>query len=320
MQFAFYRTVARQGGVFTTAQARDAHSDVEIRRLLRAGRWRSTPWRGVLVDAELPDSPATLVRAAALLLGGDLVACRSTAALLWGFDVLAPGPLHFLGPDSMRDTTRPGIEVHPSHLGTDDAVLLAGVWCTPAARTACEVVRTTRPIDGLATLDAALRVGVCRPDELVEAADAQCGLRGVVRLRNLVPHASPLAESPMESRMRWRYVDGGLPVPTLQVPVGRRRLDVGWPEQQVGGEYDGLEAHMTADQLREDRARHNELTGAGWTLLHATSWDVYRAPRQLVETAARALGLPVPLRARRLRPDDHGLPVTGGRRASHPGP
>lgn len=320
MQIAFYRTVARQGGVFTTAQARDAHSEIEVRRLVRNGRWRTTPWRGVLVDADLPDDPVTLIRAASLLLGGDLVACRSTAAMLWGFDVLEQGALHFLGPESMRDTTRAGIAVHPSHLGTDDAVLLGGVWCTPAARTACEVVRTSRPIDGLATLDATLRVGACTPDLLLQATEDQWGQRGVLRLRRLVPYASPLAESPMESRMRWRYLDGGLPAPALQVPVGRRRLDLGWEEDQVGGEYDGLEAHMTLDQLREDRARHNEVTGRGWTLLHATAWDVYRQPRALVETAARALGIPVPLRTRRLRPDDHGLPVSRTRRVAHPGP
>lgn len=330
MHLAFYRTVARQGGVFTTEQARDDHSEPEVRRHLRAGRWRRTPWWGVLVDADLPDSAAVLVRAASLLLGGDLVACRTTAALLHGFDLGLPGPLHFLGPEGMRDTRRPGLEVHPSHLGTDDAVRVAGVWCTPAARTACEVVRSSRTIDGLASLDLALRVGACTLDELVAAEPAQWGQRGVLHLRRVLPLASPLPESPMESRARWRYVEGGLPVPTPQVAVGSRFLDLGWDEEHVGGEYDGLEAHMTREQLRADRARHNEVTARGWTLLHLTDHDVYRAPRRMVQTAARALGVPdppelvrvraAPLLARTLCPGDHGPQDERTRRVTRTGP
>lgn len=310
MHLAFYRTVVRQGGVFTTEQARSDHTELEVRRHLRAGRWRRTPWRGVLVDADLPDVPAVLVRAASLLLGGDLVACRTTAALLHGFDLGLPGPLHFLGPESVRDTRRPGIDVHPSHLGTGDAVLVAGVWCTPAARTACEVVRTSRRVDGLATLDLALRVAACTADELAAAEPDQEGQRGVLHLRRLLPLASPLPESPMESRARWRYVEGGLPVPEPQVAVGSRFLDVGWGEEQVGGEYDGLEAHMTREQLRADRARHNEVTARGWTLLHLTDHDVYRVPQQMVRAAARALRIAEPPEVRHLRPTP---PVPGTR-------
>jgi hypothetical protein len=238
MDFALYRTIARQGGVFTTAQARDRYSDWEIRRLVQSGRWRRTRWRGVLADAELPDSPVTQVRAAALAVGPDLVACFSTAALLWGFDVLGSDVLHFLGPPTLANRRRPGIQVHPSVLGTDDAVLVEGVWCTPAARTACDIVRSTSPIDGLATLDAALASAWCTRDDLVAAAERQAGLREVVRLRRLVPHADGRAESPMESRMRWRFIDGGLPAPEVQVRVignGRSHyLDTGWRGARVG--------------------------------------------------------------------------------------
>ena len=212
--------------------------------------------------------------------GPDLVACHSTAAQLWGFDVLGAETLHFLGPPQLVNRARPGIQVHPSSLGCDDAVLVDGVWCTPAARTACDVVRLTAPIDGLATLDAALRSAWCTSDELAAAAAAQSGLRQVIRLRSLVPLADRRADSPMESRMRWRFVDGGLPVPDLQVRVsaeGRMRyLDTGWHEPRVGAEFDGVEAHMTAQQLRDDRTRHNWLTQEGWTLLHFTAIDVYR--------------------------------------------
>jgi very-short-patch-repair endonuclease len=293
MDFALYRTIAAQGGVFTLAQALDSCSDAEVRRLLRTGRWRRSPWRGVLVDDEVPDSFAVQVRAASLVVGGDLVACHSTAARLWGFDILDEPVLHFLGPPELGNRRRPGIQVHPSILGADDAVLVDGVWCTPAARTACDVVRLSAPIDGLAVLDAALRSAWCTRDDLAEAAAAQAGLREVIRLRELIPHANRRAESPMESRMRWRFIEGGLPAPDVQVGVrtdeGVRWLDTGWRTQRVGAEFDGLTAHMTAEQLRDDRRRHNWLTERDWMLLHFTKHDVYRQPGRMLAVTARAL-------------------------------
>src|SRR5687768_14455762 len=180
MDFALYRTIAAQGGVFTTAQAREAYSEWDIRQLVSSGRWRRSRWRGVLVDAELPVSSSLELRAAALAAGPDLVVCHTTAAGLWGFDVLGDSTLHFVGPPTLVNRRLPGIQVHPSSLGCDDAVRVEGVWCTPAARTACDVVRLSAPIDGLAVLDAALRSDWCTRDGLAGAAEAQSGLREVV--------------------------------------------------------------------------------------------------------------------------------------------
>jgi very-short-patch-repair endonuclease len=151
------------------------------------------------------------------------------------------------------------------------------------------------PIHGLATLDAALRAARCTREQLAVAAAEQGGLRGVVRLRELLPHASAGAESPMESRMRWRFIDGGLPAPEVQVRViGEERshyLDTGWRDARVGAEFDGLEAHMTRQQLAADRDRHNWLTERHWTLLHFTAIDVYRRYERMVDTVARHLGI-----------------------------
>lgn len=303
MDFAFYRMVSAQHGVFTTAQALSHVGDTALRALVRSGRWRRSRWRGVLFDGELPDSPELQVRAAALAVGGDLVACHSTAAALWGFDVLGSDTLHFLGPPSVVNRRLPGIQVHPSNLGCDDAVRVGGTWCTPAARTACDVVRNSAPIDGLATLDAALRSGACTQGQLAVSAQSMQGLRQVIRLRGLVPHAVAAAESPMESRMRWRFIDGGLPAPDVQVRLaepGRvHYLDTGWADRRVGAEFDGLQAHMTRDQLAGDRDRHNWITEHRWTLLHFTAVDVYRRPEAMVGRTARALGLPAPR--------DHGV-------------
>jgi hypothetical protein len=296
MHPSFARIVTRQGGVFTREQALGTFSAAQVRALLRRGEWRRTPWAGVYVDAELPDDVPTLIRAASLWLGGDLVACHSTAARLWGFDLRSPisaptEPLHFLGPASLNNRRVRGLQVHCSHLGTDDVVLRQGVWCTTPTRTACDVVRLGPAIDGLATLDAALRSGTCTPDLLAAAAEKQTGLRQVTRLRRLIPFADGRAESPMESRMRWRFIEGGLPAPDLQIDVGEgarwHRLDTGWREFRLGAEFDGLEAHMTGRQLAADRDRHNWLTERDWRLVHFTAVDVYRRWEPMVATVRR---------------------------------
>lgn len=298
MQQFFLRVVARQGGVFTREQALDSFSASAVRSRLRRGTWCHTPWAGVYRDGELPGDVPTLVRAASLWLGGDLVACHSTAARLWGFDLrstatVAAQRLHFLGPPDLDNRLLGGLQVHPSSIGTDDAVLRLGVWCTPPARTACEVSRLGAPIDALATLDAALRSGTCDREQLYAAATRQRGLRGVVRLAQLVRYADARAESPMESRMRWRFLDARLPAPEVQLEVvadGRRhRLDVGWREHRLAAEFDGLEAHMTRQQLAQDRDRHNWLTERGWTLLHFTAVDVYRRWEGMADTVRRNL-------------------------------
>ncbi len=299
MRSGLLGTVDRQGGVLTRDQALTVASSAEVRRLLRRGTWRRTPWPGVYVDGAVEDEAAAVVRAASLWLGGDLVACHSTAALLWGFDVHADAPppgrlLHFLGPPDVDNRRLRGLQVHPSSLGTDDAVRRRGVWCTPPARTACDVARLGDPVDALATLDAALRSGWCTRDRLAAACSEQRGLRGVVRLGALVPQADAGAESPMESRLRWRFLVARLPAPRVQVEVadgGRRhRLDLGWEEHQVGAEFDGLEAHMTRAQLTADRDRHNWITERGWRLLHFTATDVYRQHERMVATVRRHLG------------------------------
>lgn len=295
---SFDALVSSQGGVFTRDQGLATHSVPEIRSRLRCGLWRPTPWRGIYVDTRYPDDVHTRIRAAALALGGDLVACHSTAALLWGFDirlpdVVATDDVHFLGPADLDNRRLPGLQVHPSCLGTEDAEIRRGLWCTPAARTACDVARSGAAIDVLATLDAVLASGTCTREELVLACRSQRGLRGIRRVAELIHWADSRAESPMESRMRWRFLESDLPEPELQLEVRRgsrsHRLDLGWRRYRVGVEFDGLEAHMTRQQLADDRDRHNFFTEEGWLLLHFTARDIYRRHEAMLATVGRHL-------------------------------
>ena len=127
----------------------------------------------------------------------------------------------------------------------------------------------------LATLDAALRSRTCTAGGLAHAAALQAGHRGIVAVRDLVPLASPLAESPMESEARLVMHDGGLPEPTLQYEIVDRnsriwRVDFAWPDRRVAAEYDSVEWHGDAEALRRDRTRYQALRSSAGSLCR--SW------------------------------------------------
>jgi uncharacterized protein DUF559 len=102
-----------------------------------------------------------------------------------------------------------------------------------------------------------------------------------VALRRAVEYIEPLAESPMETRLRMLLVLGGLPRPLAQVEILEAdgalagRLDLYYPAQRLGLEYDGA-AHR--ESLVEDNRRQNRLLRAGIRLLRFTADDM-RSPR-----------------------------------------
>lgn len=239
-------------------------------------------WRG----SYLTPNASVLVRLAALQLavGVRLVACHQTAAGLHGFGVLDDGLLHVTTPDGRSLRKRHGVVVH-QWVPRLAMSTVSGFAATSAADTAIDVCCTCDEIDVLPVLDAALRAGIS-DRELAIALDAAKGRRGVKVLRSWLEFADAAAESPMESRARFRAIAGGLPKPELQVPVetatGTRWLDIGWRRKRVGLEYDGQEFHSGDGRLARDRHRHNALTQAGWTILYATATDIWRNPAPLM--------------------------------------
>jgi very-short-patch-repair endonuclease len=114
--------------------------------------------------------------------------------------------------------------------------------------------------------------------ELQEAAAGLAAGRGARQARQAVALADPRAESPPESRLRVLLALAGLSaVPQFTVRDGEgrfvARVDLGFPEQRVAVEYDGL-WHADRQQFQQDRRRLNRLVSAGWTVLHVTAADL----------------------------------------------
>ncbi len=103
--------------------------------------------------------------------------------------------------------------------------------------------------------------------------------RGLVNLREVLPHVDGGAESPKETWLRMLFVDAGLPRPTTQFVVytadGRyiKRLDMVWEKYKVGVEYDG-EQHLTDRTVyARDVWVGRELQRMRWHLMRAVKED-----------------------------------------------
>lgn len=265
-------------GAWTTRQIQADSHWRSVQKMIVDGQMAHS-WRGSYISPAAP-LPARL-SALELAIGVPLVACHATAAALHGFGVVNDGLLHETSADGRSLRKRQGVVVH-QWIPRSDPVFTGGFLATAAPDTAIDVVCTSKEIDVLAILDAALRCGVM-PAELTRAM-----------AKAWLPFASGAAESPMESRTRFRTIAAGLPAPELQirvdVPGGVRWLDMGWRTRRIGLEYDGEEFHSGDGKLASDRQRHNELVRAGWTMVYATAADIYRRPDPFVAHLRTLIG------------------------------
>lgn len=230
--------------------------------------------------------PDVLGRLAALELmtGRPMVACMNTAAALHGFDIETDPRVHVLDP-AIRMRPTDSVMVH-QRAGAPlarvrDRLVTAPAW------TAVEVARTLRRPRALAILDAALHVRACTIVDLRDAVREQRGRRGIVRVRELVERADGRTESPMESEARLVFIDGGLPMPTLQYEIIDRcgdlwRVDFAWPEAMLIAEYDSMEWHASPEALKHDRMKTARLQECGWTTVPVVVDDVRHRPFDLV--------------------------------------
>ncbi|MGO4616301.1 hypothetical protein AB4305_18680 [Nocardia sp. 2YAB30] len=280
---------SKQFGVFTARQALREYTRAELRARLDRGEWVRV-FHSVYRESATPLSPALRVEAARLSIGTtSLAAAYNTAAELHGFSVLANQPTDVLGVQASRSHR---LVVHRDRVDPQELQLVHGTATTNAVRTAVDVARTLTRMDALATLDAALRMGLSFPALTVEL-EKHTGRRGRRQAAQLIALADGRAESPMESRTRLCCIDAGLPPPEPQVVVptrnGLRRIDLGWRRWRIGLEYDSAARHSREAAALRDNPCHDWLSTEGWTIYHATAADVYHHPHHFTAPIRRAI-------------------------------
>jgi very-short-patch-repair endonuclease len=244
-----------------------------------------------------------LARAAALhrSLTGEHWFSGQTAALLWGCAVVrVPRVVDVVTRVNphVRTGAMPGVRRHwtarPERAA--DASRLLALPASSLARTVVECASSLPPREGLVVADSALRSGT-DPVELSAALEASAGDRGVRRARAVVAWADDRSESAGESLVRYELLRAGAPPPELQVPVrtrhGWRWIDLGWPAERVGLEFDGrakygATANDVAAGVVAEKRRQEALEDAGWRILRL-GWDDLGRPDDLVARVQRAL-------------------------------
>ncbi|WGL53406.1 DUF559 domain-containing protein [Nocardioides sp. BP30] len=246
-------------------------------RRARAGDYRQV-LTGVWVER---DQPVDLqVRAAALarVVGPGQVVVDRSAAWLHGIDVFEyaePG-----GVPMLETCARPGrtrsrrreLEGGIRDLAEEDVERVEGVAVTTPLRTAADLGARLRRREAYAALNEFGRLHGVGKQDLRTLVRRFRRRRGVVQLRELIELIEPRVESPRESWVLLTLIDAGLPMPEPQwwidvdgVPT--YRLDFAWPSRRVCVEYDGQEAHGTAEHRRADEVRRAWLREHGWTVI-----------------------------------------------------
>ncbi|GAB3924945.1 hypothetical protein GCM10011575_04570 [Microlunatus endophyticus] len=268
---------------FTSRQARQVGVDSNVlARLVRQGQLRRV-LHGVYVDTSLPETILVRAEALALAVPESAVVTDTTAAWLYGVDLLPRGShhdptpqVHYFRPPDQTRVRRPGVQGGRRSFEEADLRRLGRMVATTPLRTACDLGRSLPRERALGALDALLHLGEFTAAELAGQLDRFTGRRGVVQLRDLVPLADGRAESVRESELRLLWIDAGLPKPELQIPVaalpGREpfRLDLGDSQVKYAAEFDGEDWHSSPGQVARDEWRRDLIRRDGWTI------DVFR--------------------------------------------
>jgi hypothetical protein len=270
---------------FTTADlAANEISRPRLDAALRSGEVRRV-LRGVYVRADLEDSVDLRAACAARVIAPNSVVVDRSAAWIHGVDVLVNSEHDVLPPVEVcalrwrSRARRSGVDGRNRDLTDHDIMTIDGVRVTTPLRTALDLGCHLRRRDALAALDQFMRLHGLTHEELGREALRYFRRRGVVQLRELIPLANPLSESPRESWTRLEIVDAGLPTPVLQFwmeidGVPTYRLDLAYPRHRIAVEYDGDEYHLrTREQERRDAARRRWLRDHGWTVIVVRNGD-----------------------------------------------
>jgi hypothetical protein len=272
-------TAAAQHGVVTATQCREAGlTEGRLKTLCRDRRWLRLNEGVYLVDADLltGDPPRrSLIRAALFSAGPHAVAVLGTAAEVLNLGGLHRDPtIHISLPGERarpERSTEAGVRLHQLVLRPDDTTVMDGFPLTTPARTVADLILRTDRMTAVCLLDSSLNRRILIDEELDLVRALIRGRRGAVRARPWINEADARAESPLETRVRLRAVDGGIGPDELQYRVRSAAGDIvaigdfAWlrARARVVGEADGAEAHDSPVAVFRDRKRQNDIIAAG---------------------------------------------------------
>lgn len=278
-------TSARSNRILVPTRLADAvvagWSRDALKRSVDAGRL-SRPFRGVYAPRGLESGP-TRIRSAAVHAGPESTVVAGSAAAIHGLAGVPQGWVPQLAlPPGLERRQRGGIDLHFWDIPESDITIVDGLRVTSLTRTVADVCRLLPRFSAVACLDSALVQGLLRLDDLDSVRDLMARRRNCVAGRRHLAAGRPGAQSPLETRVRLRADDAGLPPDQLQVPVHSRSGallgygDIGY--RLPGGgwlivEADGRSVHERPEALLHDRRRQNAFLGVPGVTMIRFTWD-----------------------------------------------
>lgn len=235
-------------------------------------------------DAELDASDRAL---AAWLWSGRRATLVGHSAAAWAGDRWVPAKAPVEVVHSRRGRPN-GIAIRASRFRPDEICQIRGISCTTAARTAYDLGRRLPITMGVIRIDMLLNATGTSVDSVSSLAQRYPGARGIRILRRALDLVDAGAESPQETRLRLLLVRAGLPWPETQIPVGNRRIDMGWRTWMVGVEYDGEQHFTNAVDYENDIDRLELLAERGWTIVRVSSRQLRYERPAIVARVRRA--------------------------------
>lgn len=292
------RFARHQHGLITLPQALAAGLSLSGIRTRRArGEWRLVR-RSVYALAGVQPSRDQVALAVCLAAGEGCWSSHRTAAALWDLTVPPPDHIEVVTLPEKRLRLQGVAHHRSSWLPLADLTQRRLVPLTSVARTLVDCMPHLPGRRLAGTVDDALRRQLVTAAELAACA-ARLDRGGG---RRLLPLRAVLADrrgsyhpggSQRELDVAAILVAAGLhpPVPQYRVVVGGRErfIDHAYPDELVGLEFDGFAHHgLIRSTFDDDRQRGNDLTVAGWLMLHFTSNST---PAHIVGSTRQALAL-----------------------------
>lgn len=226
------------------------------------------------------------VKAGQLIAGPEAVAAGETAARLWGLQGLPPwrGEVVLAGRRSKTYAGAPPVRLHSWSIEENESQRRNGVPITTMRRTLRDVIATQDRDTAISLVDSALNGQFVRGEHLLREVNAAGERRPDSRIRrSWWALTDGRAASPLETRVRLRCHDAGIPPDELQFPChddfGRliAVVDLYFDAARALVECDGQESHQRPEALYRDRHRQNRLAQAfpGWRILRFTWRDVF---------------------------------------------
>jgi hypothetical protein len=271
-----------------------AGTPAKAKGLIRDGQvWRV--FHGVYVGAEHLDTPAVRAVAVRRVVRPDVALTGRASLWILGVDALdLDGTIDLATPRGKAFRGKPGVRQHQLEVDESELFDLDGLLVVTPAKAAVDVARFEGLIEGVVLGDQALRAGLADLALLQAAVDRTAGLKGVVAARAMIPQLEPRSESAMETRIRLRVVQGGLPRPRAQRDAYRANgTHVGRADLEVDGVvllYDGYDVHEGRLSFAKDRSQRNEYEAIGLVTRVFTADDYFRRPpRHIVDVVQAAL-------------------------------